>query len=75
MSDAKKKGGVHIVTPDWLWACAERWEKVDERLYPLGQSPLTFRQTPSASLHRFDADFSLSEFFHYSCYVLTKNIV
>jgi RNA polymerase II subunit A-like phosphatase len=20
-----------IVTPDWLWCCAERWEKVDER--------------------------------------------
>lgn len=22
---------VFIVTPDWLWCCAERWEKVDER--------------------------------------------
>jgi len=20
-----------VVTPDWLWCCAERWEKVDER--------------------------------------------
>ncbi|KAI5633554.1 hypothetical protein NE865_13713 [Phthorimaea operculella] len=35
------KNKLHVVTPDWLWACAERWERVDERLYPLqrgGQS-------------------------------------
>jgi hypothetical protein len=38
VSEAKRMAGVRIVTPDWLWACAERWEKVDERLYPLGQS-------------------------------------
>ncbi|KAL4705546.1 hypothetical protein ACJJTC_006874 [Scirpophaga incertulas] len=39
MGDGKNK--VHVVTPDWLWTCAERWERVDERLYPLqraGQS-------------------------------------
>jgi RNA polymerase II subunit A-like phosphatase len=22
---------IFVVTPDWLWCCAERWEKVDER--------------------------------------------
>ncbi|XP_012251534.2 RNA polymerase II subunit A C-terminal domain phosphatase [Athalia rosae] len=32
---AKKKSEVKIVNPDWLWTCAERWECVDERLYPL----------------------------------------
>ncbi|GBP64439.1 RNA polymerase II subunit A C-terminal domain phosphatase [Eumeta japonica] len=26
---------LHVVTPEWLWSCAERWERVDERLYPL----------------------------------------
>ncbi|KAG2465209.1 CTDP1 phosphatase, partial [Polypterus senegalus] len=24
-----------IVNPDWLWACLERWEKVEEQLFPL----------------------------------------
>ncbi|CAH0590155.1 unnamed protein product [Chrysodeixis includens] len=36
-----KANKLHVVTPDWLWTCAERWERVDERLYPLqrgGQS-------------------------------------
>lgn len=32
---AKKRGNIKIVNPDWLWACAERWEYVDERLFPL----------------------------------------
>ena len=26
------------MTPNWLWDCAERWEKVDERLYSLCKS-------------------------------------
>lgn len=30
-----KQDKLHVVTPDWLWTCAERWERVDERLYPL----------------------------------------
>lgn len=33
MVDGKQK--LHVVTPEWLWTCAERWERVDERLYPL----------------------------------------
>lgn len=28
---------VKIVSPEWLWACADRWEWVDERLYPLNE--------------------------------------
>ncbi|XP_011299928.1 RNA polymerase II subunit A C-terminal domain phosphatase [Fopius arisanus] len=32
---AKKNSGIKIVNPDWLWSCAERWERVDERLFPL----------------------------------------
>ena len=30
-----KSPGIKIVTPDWLWCCAERWEHIDERLFPL----------------------------------------
>jgi len=45
VNDAKKRASsVHLVTPDWLWNCAERWERVDERLYPLcktGGVPVT----------------------------------
>lgn len=26
---------LHVTSPDWLWCCLERWEKVDEQLYPL----------------------------------------
>ncbi|XP_014295652.1 RNA polymerase II subunit A C-terminal domain phosphatase isoform X1 [Microplitis demolitor] len=32
---AKKNPSIKIVNPDWLWSCAERWEHVDERLFPL----------------------------------------
>ncbi|CAH0391919.1 unnamed protein product [Bemisia tabaci] len=32
---ARRKRHIKIVTADWLWLCAERWEKVDERLYPV----------------------------------------
>ncbi|XP_049891379.1 RNA polymerase II subunit A C-terminal domain phosphatase isoform X1 [Epinephelus moara] len=24
-----------VVNPDWLWSCLERWERVEEQLYPL----------------------------------------
>ncbi|KAM8841244.1 RNA polymerase II subunit A C-terminal domain phosphatase [Spinachia spinachia] len=26
---------LHVVSPDWLWSCLERWERVEEQLYPL----------------------------------------
>ncbi|XP_034091071.1 RNA polymerase II subunit A C-terminal domain phosphatase isoform X1 [Gymnodraco acuticeps] len=26
---------LHVVNPDWLWSCLERWERVEETLYPL----------------------------------------
>uniref|UniRef100_A0A8C9U0J6 RNA polymerase II subunit A C-terminal domain phosphatase n=1 Tax=Scleropages formosus TaxID=113540 RepID=A0A8C9U0J6_SCLFO len=51
---------LHVVNPDWLWACLERWEHVEERLFPLKEdyakaqrssSPATFPdlQGPSHS--------------------------
>ena len=27
VNDARKRN-IHIVTPDWLWSCSERWERV-----------------------------------------------
>ena len=35
VNSAKKFPGVHIVNANWLWCCSERWEAVDERLFPL----------------------------------------
>lgn len=32
---AQKSKKISIVTPDWLWTCAERWEHVEEKLFPL----------------------------------------
>jgi len=32
---AARQKSVWIVNPDWVWTCADRWEWVDERLYPL----------------------------------------
>ncbi|XP_060760967.1 RNA polymerase II subunit A C-terminal domain phosphatase [Neoarius graeffei] len=26
---------LHIVNPDWLWGCLERWDRVEEQLFPL----------------------------------------
>ncbi|XP_033987015.1 RNA polymerase II subunit A C-terminal domain phosphatase isoform X2 [Trematomus bernacchii] len=26
---------LHVVNPDWLWSCLERWDRVEETLYPL----------------------------------------
>ncbi|KAK7898946.1 hypothetical protein WMY93_019799 [Mugilogobius chulae] len=34
---------LHVVNPDWLWSCLERWERVDERLYPLKED---YSKTP-----------------------------
>ncbi|KAL3288634.1 hypothetical protein HHI36_003067 [Cryptolaemus montrouzieri] len=35
VNSGKRKKNLKIVTPDWLWCCAERWEHVDERIFPL----------------------------------------
>lgn len=36
VNSSRRQKGIIIVTPLWLWHCAERWERLDERLYPLG---------------------------------------
>ncbi|NXN39114.1 CTDP1 phosphatase, partial [Rhinoptilus africanus] len=47
---------LHVVNPDWLWSCLERWDKVEEQLFPLKDdymkthrenSPATFPDTQS----------------------------
>lgn len=25
------------MNPDWLWSCLERWDKVEEQLFPLSE--------------------------------------
>lgn len=47
VTTARKQTGIKIVAPAWLWSCAERWECVDERLFPLDSSKgKTMRQPP-----------------------------
>lgn len=36
---AQDSGQLHVVNPDWLWSCLERWDKVEERLFPLRGDP------------------------------------
>uniref|UniRef100_A0A182YFK7 RNA polymerase II subunit A C-terminal domain phosphatase n=1 Tax=Anopheles stephensi TaxID=30069 RepID=A0A182YFK7_ANOST len=47
VNNARKNAKIKIVTPEWLWSCAERWEHVEELLYPLKASnPAKMRQPP-----------------------------
>ncbi|KAJ8267557.1 hypothetical protein COCON_G00127290 [Conger conger] len=48
---------LQVVNPDWLWGCLERWEKVEEQLFPLKEdyikaprsnSPATFPDVQGA---------------------------
>ncbi|XP_036739978.1 RNA polymerase II subunit A C-terminal domain phosphatase isoform X4 [Manis pentadactyla] len=32
---AQESGQLHVVNPDWLWSCLERWDRVEEQLFPL----------------------------------------
>lgn len=48
---ARKMSKIHIVSPDWLWTCAERWECVEERLYPLDSKKALKTRQPPAHCH------------------------
>uniref|UniRef100_A0A8C1QBS1 RNA polymerase II subunit A C-terminal domain phosphatase n=1 Tax=Cyprinus carpio TaxID=7962 RepID=A0A8C1QBS1_CYPCA len=48
---------LHVVNPEWLWACLERWERVEEQLFPLKEdynkshrsnSPAMFPDIPAS---------------------------
>jgi len=47
VNDARKQGSISIVTPDWLWACSERWERVCEKLYNLTKHSSVTRRPPA----------------------------
>ena len=38
---ALKVKGLHIVSGEWLWACSERWEWVEEGLFPLNSQSVS----------------------------------
>ncbi|CAL1528051.1 unnamed protein product [Lymnaea stagnalis] len=44
---ALKAKGIHVVTGDWLWACNERWEWVEESLFQLSSKDSSAKSVPS----------------------------
>lgn len=42
----RRRKNIKIVTPDWLWACAEWWEHVEERLFVLNNKGSKNRHPP-----------------------------
>uniref|UniRef100_A0A8C5PBY9 RNA polymerase II subunit A C-terminal domain phosphatase n=2 Tax=Leptobrachium leishanense TaxID=445787 RepID=A0A8C5PBY9_9ANUR len=41
---------LYVVNPDWLWSCLERWEKVEEQLFPLKEDYLKSQRTVSPTM-------------------------
>lgn len=48
---ARKMPNIHIVSPEWLWTCAERWECVEEQLFPLDSRKASKTRQPPAHCH------------------------
>ncbi|KAM7345800.1 RNA polymerase II subunit A C-terminal domain phosphatase Fcp1 isoform 2-T2 [Cochliomyia hominivorax] len=48
---AKKNPNIKIVNANWLWSCAERWEHVDERIFPLDRKMKSNKRQPPAHCH------------------------
>ncbi|KAH8261273.1 hypothetical protein KR044_006260 [Drosophila immigrans] len=48
---AKKELNIKVVNANWLWACAERWEHVEERLFPLDRKSRNKGRQPPAHCH------------------------
>uniref|UniRef100_A0A1B0AAP6 RNA polymerase II subunit A C-terminal domain phosphatase n=1 Tax=Glossina pallidipes TaxID=7398 RepID=A0A1B0AAP6_GLOPL len=48
---AKKNSQIKIVNASWLWCCAERWEHVDEPLFPLDRKMRSKQRQPPAHCH------------------------
>lgn len=48
---ARKMPKIHIVSPEWLWTCAERWECVEEKLFPLDSRKASKTRQPPAHCH------------------------
>ncbi|KAG0411526.1 hypothetical protein HPB47_011354 [Ixodes persulcatus] len=48
---ARRTRQLHVVSPAWLWCCAERWEHVHEALFPLeAEAPAEGQEGPEAAL-------------------------
>ena len=56
VSMARKYPKLKVVTPNWLWICAERWEKVEEDLFPLNVEVKNYSPPSHCSPDRFDGD-------------------
>lgn len=48
---ARKSSTIKIVSPEWLWTCAERWECVEEVLFPLDSKKASKTRQPPAHCH------------------------
>ncbi|CAM1310123.1 CTDP1 (predicted), partial [Pycnogonum litorale] len=55
VNEAKRIKGMNIVCVDWLWSCSERWEHVEERLFPLKKTSSN-RNSPVCRKSPFPAD-------------------
>ncbi|GFR96794.1 RNA polymerase II subunit A C-terminal domain phosphatase [Elysia marginata] len=53
--NALKVKGLHIVNGDWLWACSERWEWVDESLFPLSNQDVSSKIETNVDEKEFSA--------------------
>lgn len=47
VNEARRYKGIHVLTPEWLWTCAERWEHVEERLFRLDKAKTVKRNPPA----------------------------
>ncbi|XP_037712510.1 RNA polymerase II subunit A C-terminal domain phosphatase [Drosophila subpulchrella] len=48
---AKKEATIKVVNANWLWTCAERWEHVEEKLFPLDRKVRNKGRQPPAHCH------------------------
>ncbi|EDW73914.1 uncharacterized protein Dwil_GK19439 [Drosophila willistoni] len=48
---AKRDEHIKVVNANWLWACAERWEHVEEKLFPLDRKVRNKGRQPPAHCH------------------------
>ncbi|NXG49015.1 CTDP1 phosphatase, partial [Psilopogon haemacephalus] len=54
---------LHVVNPDWLWSCLERWDKVEEQLFPLRDDYIkTHRENSPASFPEAHGTFQTALF-------------
>ena len=50
LREAKRIPGMKIVSPKWLWSCAEQWKLVDERGFPVKFEEDKVEKAPAAKV-------------------------